>query len=380
MLLDKEQIEATNAWYCLECGKCSGICPVARYAQSFSPRMILIRSTRNSQSDVRENGDLWSCLTCNQCDEVCPWDIKYGAFIQMARQAAGVENFQGTCSHGGILQTISQIMTTDSLHQNRLGWIPKEAKTSKNSEYLLFTGCLPYFETLFQDIEANPINVAVSALKILNHFDIKPQLMADEKCCGHDFYWQGDIDSFKKLARLNLDHIKKSSAGKIITACPECYRTLKVEYPKYFGPVEYEVQHISEFLVDMLRQNSVKLQSDDRVVTFQDPCRLGRHMGVYDAPRQALGHIKNLELREMRHNKKRALCCGVSGWMNCSQVAKNIQTGRLQEARATGAATLITACAKCKIHFKCALQDERLSSALNLQVQDLTEFFAEHLQ
>ena len=103
-------------------------------------------------------------------------------------------------------------------------------------------------------------------------------------------------------------------------------------------------------------------------------------MGIYDAPRDSLALLKNIELVEMPHNRKRGTCCGVSGWKNCSQVSKKIQSKRLFEAKATGADTMITSCAKCKIHFSCALDDNALNQEIQIKIKDLTEIFAENLQ
>jgi len=379
MAFDIKQIQETNAFSCLECGKCTGTCPVARYSKKFSPRQILTHAVHDSHPDMYDSAQLWSCLTCQQCDEICPSNIKYIELIQLLRQFKGIENREATCSHGGILESISRIMTTPDLQQDRLGWLSKDLHVSKDSEYLYFTGCLPYFEALFSDLEVKPLNIARSTLKILNYFDIKPQLLANEKCCGHDFYWNGDMDNFKKLAQANLELIKQSNIKNIVTSCPECYRTLKVDYPNYFGTQPFEVVHISEFIAQKISEKNIELKSPDIKVTFQDPCRLGRHMKVYDAPREVLNHIKGVELKEMSHHHKRAICCGVSGWMNCSQISKNIQSQRLREALATGADTLITSCAKCQIHFKCALQDESLNQDININIKDLTELFAENL-
>ena len=154
--------------------------------------------------------------------------------------------------------------------------------------------------------------------------------------------------------------IKKSGARKIITSCPECYRTIKSDYADLFGKLPFEVIHISEFIASKFEENSINLDVEPGTVTFQDPCRLGRHMNIYDAPRQAMEHLQGLELHEMAHHHKRALCCGVSGWMNCSQVSKQIQANRLQEAKSSGADVLVTSCAKCQIHFNCALKDFEL--------------------
>jgi len=244
---------------------------------------------------------------------------------------------------------------------------------------MYFMGCLPYFEVLFEDNNMKAMDIARNTVKILNYFDIKPQILPNEKCCGHDAYWNGDIQTFQKLGMANIDQIKKANIKKVITSCPECYRTLKIDYPKNFGRQDFEVFHISEFLSDIISDKKPVLKTDSQKVTFQDPCRLGRHMNIYEQPREALKAISGVELVEMGHHHKRSICCGVSGWMNCSQVSKQIQTNRLGEAKATGADILVTTCAKCQIHFNCALKDEKLGEEMPFIIKDLTEVVGESL-
>jgi Fe-S oxidoreductase len=195
MQYDAKLIQETNAYSCLECGKCTGTCPVARYSSTFSPRQILTGSLHNSHPDIFPKSDLWSCLTCKRCDEVCPSDIKYIDFIHLIRQFQGIENREGTCSHGGILDSISKIMMAPNLKQQRLDGLNGSLQISQNSEYLYFMGCLPYFEVLFEDVNVEAMKIARNTIKILNYFDIKPQVLSDEKCCGHDSYWNGDIQT-----------------------------------------------------------------------------------------------------------------------------------------------------------------------------------------
>jgi heterodisulfide reductase subunit D len=114
------------------------------------------------------------------------------------------------------------------------------------------------------------------------------------------------------------------------------------------------------------------------LVTYHDPCRLGRHLGVYDAPRQALEKL-GFELVEMPRARENSLCCGTNGWTHCTINNKAIQVDRLREARATGAELLVTTCIKCQIHLKCAMEDHHLGDEIAIEIKDLAPLVAELL-
>jgi heterodisulfide reductase subunit D len=361
-----------EAYGCLDCGKCSGICPVARYAKTFSPRRLL----SSLVVDGNSSEDYWSCLTCMQCETICPSEIQYSALIQKVRELKGDERPKDRCSHGGVFDSIMRIMSANNLEQKRMDWLKNKNQISSKSEYLYFVGCLPYFEQMF----ANSITIANSTLKILNFFDVRPQMLANEKCCGHDALWMGDRATFMRLAKNNLDQLTASGARTIITACPECYRTLHLDYTAYFGKQPFEVVHISEFFQRQMAETKHKIKPRDAIpVTYQDPCRLGRHLGIYEEPRMILRDLLQLPYAEMAHHHSRAICCGVSNWSNCSQMTKEIQLQRLNEARQSGAELLVTACPKCKIHFECAQKNMQLEQEKYLEIKDITEVIANHL-
>jgi Fe-S oxidoreductase len=112
-------------------------------------------------------------------------------------------------------------------------------------------------------------------------------------------------------------------------------------------------------------------------VTFQDPCRLGRHLGIYDPPRELLAALPGVELIEMRHSGPGAMCCAGGTWSNCDRFAKRIQVDRLREARATGADVLVTACPKCQIHLRCAMKDPNLKGEIEIEMRDVAELVEE---
>jgi heterodisulfide reductase subunit D len=187
--------------------------------------------------------------------------------------------------------------------------------------------------------------------------------------------WEGDIDRFLQLARLNAEMIRAAGVKRIVSSCPECVRALKVDYPAHGIRLNAEVVHLSEMLTSSkLKGKSRKF----RKVTFHDPCRLGRHLGVYDAPRQVLEQL-GYQVVEMRHNRRNATCCGTNGWTHCGAANKAIQVQRLREAKATGADAMVTACLKCQIHFKCALMDRQLADEIGIEMVDLATLVAAQL-
>ncbi|MGB7062218.1 MAG: (Fe-S)-binding protein [Candidatus Zixiibacteriota bacterium] len=375
----KETLKKTRAYSCLDCGKCTAICPISRVNQGYSPRRLLTKALTGSNENLLSDKTIWTCLTCMQCQEKCPSDIDYIQFTRLIRFDAKGDGQEAACSHGGALQSLMKIMTAPELKQNRLGWITPDLKTSEKSEYIYFVGCTPYFDVFFADIKANSLESARSTLKILNFLGIEPQVLPNERCCGHDLLWMGDLENFKRLAEHNLKLIKESGAKKIITSCPEGLTTLKVDYPEMFGTQDYEVLHISELIAESLSDNQSKLKKLGKKVTYQDPCRLGRFCGIFDAPRQVI-EACGAELVEMRKNRRNAICCGTSSWANCDAYSRMIQANRLKEAKDTGAEVLITACPKCQIHFSCTQNAEGYSEEDKIEILDLTTFFAQALK
>jgi heterodisulfide reductase subunit D len=366
-------INTTKTYYCLDCGVCTGSCPVARIFPEFSPRQIIERSLY----DLEELSDhtIWNCLTCAQCSVRCPADINFPEFIRLMRDQAHSMGFDGIPAHNGMLQTIMSIQTKD-VQQNRMYWI-EDGKTRETGDVFYFVGCRPYFDVIFRDIDAGSITGAQNVLKILNACGVEPVVSNNERCCGHDALWNGNEEKFKQLARLNLNLISSSGAKQVIFSCPEGYHTFKNFYPKYFGELDFKPVHILDFLADKLSEGVIQLEgSGEEVVTFHDPCRLGRLAGIYDAPRKILETIPGIELKEMPRSRENGICCGTSGWMNCSSCSKEIQLQRLKEAGDTGAGTLITACPKCQIHFRCT----KAAFDLDIEITDLYDLIADRLK
>jgi Fe-S oxidoreductase len=188
------------------------------------------------------------------------------------------------------------------------------------------------------------------------------------------------METFRSLAGLNLKQMRQSGARRIVTTCPECARTLKLDYPKLVEDHGLEIIHLTQLVTQNIAELAfIPLEGNSKNrATYHDACRLSRHLGIYDEPRKLIKTL-GIELTEMERSQSASLCCGTSGWTACGRVSKNIQVERLTEAMATGADLLVTTCVKCQIHFRCAQQGSQSSDGIDIQIRDLTTLLAERL-
>ena len=372
-----EVIEANRAWLCLDCGKCSSVCPVTLHLVEgyTSPRLLVETAVASGENVTLDDPLLWSCLTCQRCSEICPSEVDFSSFVQGARQLAFDKGHSGSCTHSGMIQGWMRMMTNPDLEQDRLGWLSDDLEVDQESDTIYFPGCLPYYDAAFADLGFEGLDIARGAVKILNTLGIQPRILENERCCGHDLYWQGDMETFQQLAALNMEIIRNTGAKRVLTTCPECAYTLRTTYPEEIGELGLDVFHISEFIGGEL---PIEANKENSKVTFQDPCRLGRFSEVYQQPRDLITEL-GFELVEMDHNQDTSICCGTSCWSTCGQVNKKVQTSRLKEAGATEAELLITACVKCQIHLKCAQKSPGNGEASPIPIRDLTTLIAERI-
>jgi Fe-S oxidoreductase len=242
-----------------------------------------------------------------------------------------------------------------------------EGETDENSEIAYFPGCLDFFDC-FLDVGVNFHEIGNASIKLLNKIEIKPRLLS-LKCCGHDVLWQGRIDLFDALRRYNTEKIEKSGIKTLIISCAECFRTFSMDYD-----LSCEVIHLSQILEKNL--DKLNLEAENRRVTYHDACRLGRHMRVFDAPRNVLGAVKGLESKELNDSREASQCCGVSAWVSCNTEAKVLIVEKLDSAISTGAEILITACPKCYAHLNCIKNEKPPIKKFDIDVIDFAVFLS----
>lgn len=373
-------IRETHAYLCNDCSKCTGSCPIGRTGSIYSPRALVQHLTLDGKH--LSEAELWRCLTCGLCRERCPSDVDYPGFIRRLREHAVQSGSMPQKTHGGAIKEIMRIMTVSGIRQKRTGWLPKWVKTVGSDEAdrsatdLYFVGCAPYFDVIFEDFALDLVGTHAAALELLRSHRVRPAVLADERCCGHDALWAGDTDLFRKLAAQNVRLFKQAGAERVFVSCPEGYYTFTHDYPRYLGESGIEFVNTVKFIADKMTIQEPKQRIDGwgvmprrqaptsittappTTVTYHDSCRMGRFSGLYAEPRKLLELADGVILKEMEFNRENAPCCGSNLWINCDCISKKIQIELLDAAGATQADVVITSCDKCRIHLACAQMDD----------------------
>ncbi len=373
----KALLASYDVYACQDCGKCSSACPLALIGKPFSPRAVanaVISGTIDAPSVVR---DSWSCLTCGICYDRCPSAVNFPEFIRSLREIQKACGIEGHQAHDGFFQSLMRTMTSPDLEMNRWSWLPDDIRIEPQSKLLFFGGCAPYYDTFFKHhLGLRTRDILADSLRLLNFFDIHPSILKNERCCGHDLLWSGDRENFLRLASLNVEAIKQLGIEEVVTACPECYRTLSRDYPEHGISLDFRVTHLYELLEKEIDKGAVGFEKLDRKLTFQDSCRLNRLAGGPELPRKLLHRLQPRSFTEMQDHGMAAICCGNCAWTGCDSFSKALQVKRLRQAKATGSDLLVTACPKCQIHLRCAMEDPFLGKELEMEMMDLASVLA----
>jgi Fe-S oxidoreductase/nitrate reductase gamma subunit len=367
---------------CTTCGRCNAVCPALAAGTALRPREVILglRAAFDAGDDAALTSHIpedmfWACTTCGACNEVCPVGIEVVHKIVDGRRgrveggtvpAAAVDVFE---------YTADRYNPYGKAAGDRLAWASGlDIPVAQNDEpiaLLYWVGCAGAFD---------PDGQAVSRamIKILNHLGIHYRLLGRRECCtGDPARRLGEEGLFQQLARQNIACLRQHAVERVLTHCPHCFNTFKNEYPALGA--RFTVEHHSQFLARMIRAGRLQLPGGEAApVTFHDPCYLGRGNGEIAAPRQVLTALSPLQLLEMPRHGTQSFCCGAGGgamWLDPPGHVR-IETLRAEEAAATGARTIVTACPFCKTMLG-AGQQSTAPARRGLAVKDLAELVVE---
>jgi Fe-S oxidoreductase len=360
--------------FCYQCGKCDVVCPWNK-VRNFSMRK-LIREATFGLTEV-ESEEMWRCTTCGKCPQRCPRDVRQiDDMVALRRIATGYGVFPAAVKP---VRTVSGNLMTEG---NPLGEErAKRADWANGLSVKTFTEGTQvlYFADCYLSYDRRLRKVATATVKLLQKAGVDFGILGSkESCCGESIRKAGDEESFKRLAKENIKAFIDSGVKTILVSSPHCYHTFKNEYPEFM--VNFEVLYISEYLLQLVREGRLAFSKGcEKRVTYHDPCYLGRHNGIYEAPRELLKKLSGVELVEMPETREDSLCCGGGGgriWMETPK-AERFSNLRVEQALGVGAEVLATSCPYCIANF----EDSRL--VLNcgdaVQVKDITELLEEAL-
>ncbi len=404
---------------CTECGRCQSQCPAWNTDKSLSPKLIMMglrehayakapyllasEDDRKSLSQlvldeqekplvgpadvaVIDEEALWACTSCGACVQQCPVDIEHvDAIMDMRRYQVLIESSFPSELNGLFKGLENKGNPWNMSPSGRMDWakdLPFEVKqvgtdveTLAEVEYLFWVGCAGAYED-----RAKKTTQAVAEL--LNIAGVTFAVLGDgETCTGDPARRSGNEFVFQQLAMQNAEVFKETGAKKVVSTCAHCFNTLKNEYSQL--GVELDVIHHTQLLNRLVREGKLTPVApadstlNGQKITYHDPCYLGRHNQVYDAPRELLDIIPGAEYAEMPRNKTKSFCCGAGGarmWME-EKIGSRINVNRTTEAVETGADKIATGCPFCRVMLSDGLTAKQAdgSAREEVEVQDVAQ-------
>ncbi len=353
---------------CIQCGRCTGGCPVSLKTTLNVRRLIY--DTLLDTMTVDAHPELWDCTACTTCSVRCPKEVNPAELIVSLRTVL-VDN-------GRLPSTVRDALKSIGIRGNPLNMAAEDRAVwaddldvprilEEAAETLLFVGCTPSYDPRAQVISRG----LVGALRAAGvGFGI---LGEEEFCCAHEARRMGEKEMFEGTVEMYQEIFQEAEFQRMVAISPHCFNAFKNEYG-----VGFPVEHYTQVLARLIKEGRLKLGNAVNLkATYHDPCFLGKINNVFDEPRDVLKAIPGLEFVEMDRSRERSLCCEGGGgrmWSEGTNVQERLATERIEEALDTGANVLAVACPFCLLTLEDAVKvgghEDRL------QVLDIMELVA----
>jgi Fe-S oxidoreductase len=353
-------------------------------------RMSVLKSILEGQIPLsRELAEyVYQCSECGNCTEVCHMSQNENIILPTSnwidhvevwnalRKDLVEEGFAPLDRHAALIEYMNKVEMKNPYGEDKakkFEWAAEFPNIKDKGELAFFGGC------------TMPLRQADTLKNMMKIFQAAGKEIAyskDEWCCGSVSLRIGDEKAVMEEMKHNVEEFKKMGAKTVFIACAGCYRTLKKDYPKLMGEdLPFEVKQITEIFIDMLNNNEIpfKAEEGEKIkVTYHDPCHLGRHMDLYDVPREVISKIPGIELVEMRRNRNNAWCCGAGGGVKSQfpELAVDMSKERIIEAVDSGAQVLTTSCPFCIGNLSDAYKEMEPEIQEKIKVIDIIDFIA----
>ncbi len=394
-IADLTRKEILDLYACTECGRCQSVCPAWNTGKPLSPKLLVmdLRDQLLAEGprilEARTLGDtyegeplvssvvsdevVWACTTCGACMSECPVDIEHIDHIVDLRRNLVMAESRFPHETGAVLRNLENAGNPWGMPQaQRTDWATGLGVTVLGDadappDVLYWVGCAGSF-----DDRGKRISRALA--QVLERAGVPFAILGPrELCTGDPARRMGNEYLFQTLAEQNLEALSGAGVTTILANCPHCFNTLRNEYPQYGA--SFEVLHHTEYLTRLVEQGRLQPIEEVRtLLTYHDPCYLGRHNDVYREPRSLLQAIPGLRTVEMPRHGRRGFCCGAGGarmWME-ERIGKRVNQERMDEAASTGAGAVGVACPYCLI----MLDDGARTRGDQVEVLDVAEILA----
>ena len=379
-----------NVYLCYQCERCSSGCPTVP-AMRYRPAQMMRLTQFGLEDQLATDASIWRCLGCDTCTAHCPHNLSVRRLVEVMRQHVMQERYlvSGLDKLGEDeplrkgMRAMGMLGERIGTHHNvsgednaaRLAWTdnlahkPEGLVRDPQASLVYFVGCVSAMFPMSYGIPQGFANV-------LGRAGVRFTTLGEqEQCCGFPLLMAGQLKQAKALIQHNVEQVRALGIPRMVTTCPSCYHMWHHTVPEVLGePLGFEVVHASEVLRDLVVEGQLPFAEPQRtgVVTYHDPCDLGRKSSVFDPPREVLRRIPGYTFVEMQQSREHALCCGGGGNLETfdPDLVQEVAARRVAQAAEVNATVLVSACPQCVRTLSKAARNQKL----RMRVMDLTQF------